>query len=1203
MDTTISNSSFDIIKTDIVNYITNQSNQENKTKITNNLKINLKNNPSHINFFITYSIESINEYKDTKLKSSILELINTVIESLSSFIVEVIKNEKDNEKEGFGLRILLKNTLVYIKNTELVNISIRLFFNLLVNHVISSIITNEELVNLIVSTFEYESFPTPTYNQDVRIHIYKILYYTLNDFSSSIVLGNLSNTFMILCLNSIENEKDPRNLLVMFDLLYLLQMSFNEEVIKSNKDQLLNIFTDYYPIEFNPPKNFPIKITQEELSDALNKALLSSKTILNDVFDMIKENILSLNIVFSKEGLKSLLFCFSSRTDHRFLKKIDYSSIWKESIDVIVSCFVNNLDEEIHLLCIMSLKNIISYDFFEENELKILVIESLYTKCFDMIYSTQPQKNSYDARDILLVLLEYSPKTEKFIKITKEMEKRTIEIFLLVLSNHLNMKTEQHILKNISFVCLFLLKKGRLSEFFKFEKMKLVLNSFSKRIFSFSYEKQEKDEVDFNEKVLFIELYVYLIINMRMLFENDDVLYINDRIDSIFDEIPLLNSDLLKKISVLKKELIRKEENLNETRKRLEKVLFFIEKNDEERLNKEFILLEEYVFLDFNSEEKGNDKETFETIVNSLLEPVILNGKCNKTSQFLYEYYVPMLNSYINKLNSTINSDLTTFSSCFQRKTLILYINFIGNYRKFTKTQLSSNDKQYQYMNKEQMLLLVNSILFFIFDYIEKEDFIKNSLENIVNLFIFSSIDSIDEYYPINNTSNSSNDTWNLSLFQRRIDLYILIQFYNSTKLESYIETALHNKLNLIKYMSIRKYISSTEKFLNDVYSLYTTQYSIDTSINDAYPDFFIVLFLKSILKRLIFLISTEKEQENHIKTEDSIDKYLVSIGESSLLTHSNSEYEKVSLLMDIVSYSNIVLNENMFNFQFTIEDYIKSIVKIINFISDYVLRCDFSNILYSLLYRISLFSIRKYLYNITNTNTSVSSTITNNPYTLTLNSTSKFFISTNAQFEYEAFISYSKIFDETMKKLKSELNSSSNRSFLRFILNNYIFLISFYPQEILLSNLNRIFLVIMTCIEMEISMELSVGLLKDVMLRLEENLQLRNEVLNGFEGKGISLNKVISVILNQIDRISGLSLCIFTKNMKNSEETKEDSRNLLIILDLLFVIYLCVTGFSSLIDINQKEDIKKVMKSLLRSKKRKVRRLVGFINRKLLLS
>ena len=94
----------------------------------------------------------------------------------------------------------------------------------------------------------------------------------------SLLLNKLSHPVLFIqnVLAALEGEKDPRNLLICFDLTYFMlvtYMSPNAAFFRESSpeviDQLAEAFFDeincYFPIQFKPPKNDTHKITPEQL--------------------------------------------------------------------------------------------------------------------------------------------------------------------------------------------------------------------------------------------------------------------------------------------------------------------------------------------------------------------------------------------------------------------------------------------------------------------------------------------------------------------------------------------------------------------------------------------------------------------------------------------------------------------------------------------------------------------------------------------------------------------------------------------------------------------------------------------------------------------------------------------------------------------------------------------------------------------------
>ena len=76
-------------------------------------------------------------------------------------------------------------------------------------------------------------------------------------------------------LAAVDEEKDPRNLMISFDLLYFIITEYfqdgcdalgeeSNELKEQLHESLFDAISCYYPINFKPPKNNTYKITMKE---------------------------------------------------------------------------------------------------------------------------------------------------------------------------------------------------------------------------------------------------------------------------------------------------------------------------------------------------------------------------------------------------------------------------------------------------------------------------------------------------------------------------------------------------------------------------------------------------------------------------------------------------------------------------------------------------------------------------------------------------------------------------------------------------------------------------------------------------------------------------------------------------------------------------------------------------------------------------
>lgn len=123
----------------------------------------------------------------------------------------------------------------------------------------------------------------------------------------------LSDLYVKTFINIASGEKDPRNLLISFELNKKINEWFKFD--KSNELQkqfvvdLFDVCFCYFPISFKPPPNDPYKITSEELKIKLRTAIASQSQYANDSFPSLIEKLTSTNPVIRNDTLKTIDLC------------------------------------------------------------------------------------------------------------------------------------------------------------------------------------------------------------------------------------------------------------------------------------------------------------------------------------------------------------------------------------------------------------------------------------------------------------------------------------------------------------------------------------------------------------------------------------------------------------------------------------------------------------------------------------------------------------------------------------------------------------------------------------------------------------------------------------------------------------------------------------------------------------------------------
>lgn len=170
----------------------------------------------------------------------------------------------------------------------------------------------------------------------VRYETFQILLNLLNQFnqylnSSSIQLSNL---YIKTFIHIASGEKDPRNLLISFELNNKINANFqfdnkNNELHQQFITDLFDICFCYFPISFKPPSNDPYKITSEQLKLALRETIASQSKFAPEAFPSLIEKLTSTNPTIRNDTLKTIELCIKnySKNDATVIEEY-WMTIW-----------------------------------------------------------------------------------------------------------------------------------------------------------------------------------------------------------------------------------------------------------------------------------------------------------------------------------------------------------------------------------------------------------------------------------------------------------------------------------------------------------------------------------------------------------------------------------------------------------------------------------------------------------------------------------------------------------------------------------------------------------------------------------------------------------------------------------------------------------------------------------------------------------
>ena len=302
-----------------------------------------------------------------------------------------------------------------------------------------------KLIPLILNKFKGEVLNIPAYSQSTR-HFALLIILELLKEKNYFNNNDKNQTDLInIIIDCIDEEKDPRNLLLTFQIVKeLISFISNENLIKTYSNNLYEIISGYYPINFEPPKNIKNPITAKQLSDKLNEAI--SLEIFAEYFF---EDINNYDINSVGDILNTLQI-ISSTYSKNLLNKY-YENIF----NFIYTNIINNNDEIIHIECLVTLK--IFFKNFLTNYNNNTNFNNDFNNLIDkLFYENNNIKEAFDAKDILCIIIEYDNENNFTISI--------INAIIKLISSFLFNNKNLHFLKISNSLLFFILKKEKISE-------------------------------------------------------------------------------------------------------------------------------------------------------------------------------------------------------------------------------------------------------------------------------------------------------------------------------------------------------------------------------------------------------------------------------------------------------------------------------------------------------------------------------------------------------------------------------------------------------------------------------------------------------------------------------------------------------------------------------------------------------------------
>ncbi|ODV84199.1 hypothetical protein CANARDRAFT_29352 [[Candida] arabinofermentans NRRL YB-2248] len=121
-------------------------------------------------------------------------------------------------------------------------------------------------------------------------------------------IANLNELIIKSYLHLSKNEKDPKNLLISFELNTIVSSKFD---IREYNEELFDSVFCYFPISFRAPENDPYKITGDQLKQGLRDCLSANDLYAKDSFPNLIEKLSSPSPNVKLDVLKTINQCVS----------------------------------------------------------------------------------------------------------------------------------------------------------------------------------------------------------------------------------------------------------------------------------------------------------------------------------------------------------------------------------------------------------------------------------------------------------------------------------------------------------------------------------------------------------------------------------------------------------------------------------------------------------------------------------------------------------------------------------------------------------------------------------------------------------------------------------------------------------------------------------------------------------------------------
>lgn len=154
---------------------------------------------------------------------------------------------------------------------------------------LSALVQNHSSPNFVTPILNgiFKEVTVQTLPQSSRKKVFEMLSIFCQKYPNEVI--SLKETFVAGFMQSMDGEKDPRNLLLCFSLAEFTLTNLAECFTPTSLEEIFEITACYFPITFIAPKNDPHGITGEDLKRALSSCLSAHVGLVNHTFPLMLE--------------------------------------------------------------------------------------------------------------------------------------------------------------------------------------------------------------------------------------------------------------------------------------------------------------------------------------------------------------------------------------------------------------------------------------------------------------------------------------------------------------------------------------------------------------------------------------------------------------------------------------------------------------------------------------------------------------------------------------------------------------------------------------------------------------------------------------------------------------------------------------------------------------------------------------------------